>query len=284
MKRARDASEGAADQSLARGSLEVVRDATLGGPDALGAPALRVYLPQGYGDPSNASARYPVLYLHDGQNVFDRGGSGVALTWGVDVALDKLIAQRSIDPWIVVAIDHRNEHRIGDYSPWPDPRLPIEARGARHAAFVAERVLPFVDATYRTRPDPASRAVGGSSLGGLMALYLGWTRRPLFSRVAALSPSVMWSHRQLFRFWSRKLANDGYPDPRIYLDVGSRELFVAGPVELEYGTDVREFRSHLEELGYTPDELRFVLDPAGGHDEGTWRRRIPAALRWLLAR
>lgn len=264
--------------------MALVRDPSLARADGLGSPALRVYTPPGYDDPAQRDARYPVLYLHDGQNVFDRGGSRARSTWGADATLDSLVAQGLIEPHIAVAIDHREEHRIADYSPWPDARLRFEPRGATSAAYLCDQVVPFVDGRYRTRASAEHRALAGSSLGGLMALYAGFARRDLFSRIGALSPSVMWCERQLFTLWSRRPTETAAEGPaRIYLDVGSREFFVAGHVELEYGTDVRDFHSHLESLGYGPDEVRFVLDPRGVHDERSWRRRLPAALRWLLA-
>jgi predicted alpha/beta superfamily hydrolase len=235
-----------------------------------------VYYPFSY--LTEPARRFPVLFLHDGQNVLDHPASEVSPSWGVNSCLDRLTERRSIEPWIVVALDHRGYDRIGDYSPWPDHRAPIAPAGAEHAAFFADELVPFIDRNLRTLPAPAHRAVGGSSLGGLMALYLGWSRPDVFGRVLALSPSVMWGERQLARFWSLH-----GPPSRFYLDVGSRERFDAGDFQLHYGVEVREFAAHLRMLGYGEEELRFVLDPRGEHSEADWRRRLPAALRWLLA-
>ena len=256
-----------------RGEIEILEDLRFHPGD--GPRTLRIYYPFAYrADPTR---HFPVLYLHDGQNAFDHPASEVSPTWGVNTALDRLIDRRDLDPWVVVALDHRGHDRIGDFSPWPDPRAPVAPAGAEHAAFVAEELIPFIDRNLRTLAAPEHRAIGGSSLGGLMALYLGWSRPDLFCRVAALSPSVMWGDCQLARFWSLR-----GPPARVYLDVGSRELFDAGSFQLHYGVEVREFAAHLRMLGYGEDELRFVLDPRGEHSESDWRRRLPAALRWLL--
>lgn len=257
-----------------RGQIEILRDLRFSPGD--GPRTVRVYLPAAY--QAEPTRRFPVLYLHDGQNVLDHPQSEVSPTWGVDSCLDRLVERQDLAPWITVALDHRGFGRIRDYSPWPDPRAPIEPGGAEHAAFVAGALVPFIDRNLRTLPGAEHRAIGGSSLGGLMALYLGWSRPDLFGRVLALSPSVMWGESQLARFWSLR-----GPATRLYLDVGSRELFDAGSFQLHYGVEVREFAAHLRMLGYREDELRFVLDPRGQHSEADWRRRLPAALRWLLA-
>jgi predicted alpha/beta superfamily hydrolase len=238
--------------------------------------ALRIYLPRAYTE--QHERRFPVLYLNDGQNVFDLPTPGAAVSWGADAALEGLVAQGGLGPWILVGVDHRGVDRIGDYSPWLDPRSEGNARGGAYAAFLVERLLPFIDRSFRTLPAREHRAIAGSSLGGLISLYAGWKYPEHFSRVGAFSPSVMWAGRQLFRFWSYRHT----PPLRIYLDVGSRELFQAGEILLEYGLDVREFYAHLQALGHGEDELRFVLDPRGDHSEAAWRRRLPAALRWLL--
>jgi predicted alpha/beta superfamily hydrolase len=259
--------------SRARGQVEILSDLRF--PGGTGC-TLRIYYPFSYR--AEPARRFPVLYLHDGQNVFDHPASEVYPSWGVNTALDRLIERRGVEPWLVVALDHRGAERVGDYSPWLDPRVPIAPGGAAHAAFVADELVPFIDRNLRTLPAPEHRAVGGSSLGGLIALYLGWSRPDVFRRVLALSPSVMWGERQLARFWSLR-----GPPSRIYLDVGSRELFDAGSFQLDYGIEVRDFVAHLRMLGHRDDELRFALDPQGQHTEADWRRRLPAALRWLLA-
>jgi predicted alpha/beta superfamily hydrolase len=119
----------------------------------------------------------------------------------------------------------------------------------------------------------------GSSLGGLISLYLGWKYPEVFGRIGALSPTVMWSYRKLFEAWrehSRRWT-------RIYLDAGSTEHIDAGRVALNYGEATREFYGHLKQLGYHDHEVLLVLEPGGQHHEKDWQRRLPFALRWLLS-
>ncbi len=240
---------------------------------------VRVYLPASYRD--EPSRRFPVLYLHDGQNLFDGGERGPSEAWGVDSTLDALTMRGALAPWIVVAVDHRGVHRIGDYSPWPDPRLDFEPSAARYGAFVLDELMPLIDHELRTLPGPVTTAMGGSSLGGLVSLYLAFRHPERIRRVVAMSPSVMWGSRGLFNLWTERRP------ARLYLDVGAREMFAAGTFgldfDLDYGSEVPAFAAHLRQLGHGPDELLFVVDPDGEHHEWSWRRRLPAALAWSLA-
>lgn len=240
---------------------------------------VRIYLPDEYA--SEPSRLFPVLYLQDGQNVFDRSGGGAAVAWGADSALARLSRDPSVGPWIAVAVDHRGVERLADYSPWDDARLGAPARGARYAAFVARELVPRIERTLRARPERDARAIVGSSMGGLAALFVAWRYPEVFARVAALSPSVMWADGLLALHWNAPVE----PPVKIYLDAGADEHFRAGPVELDYGRAAREFCAHLRARGYDdPAALRLVLEPGGQHSESDWRRRLPAALAWLLRR
>ncbi len=229
---------------------------------------LRVYAP-------TSARRLPVIYLHDGQNVFDADAE-VSPSWGVDVALDAWIASGGA-PFIAVGIDHRGVERIGDDSPWPDATSDARPRGTAYAAFVADEATAFVDARYPTIASPDARVIAGSSLGGLMALYLGARHPQSFRRIAAFSPTTMWGGDALFGVW-----NETTPRPlRLYLDVGAKERFESGDTVLDYGGEVPRFAEHLRALGYG-DALRLVVDEAGEHCEADWRRRFVDALPFLL--
>ena len=236
---------------------------------------VRVWLPDAYD--SNSARRFPVLYLHDGQNLFARTDSALPLTWEVDLAMEGLIDE-GLEPWIVVGIDHRGESRLSDYSPWDSPAERVQGHGPRYAAFVTEHLKPQMDRGLRTRPEPKWTAVGGSSMGGLISLYLGLTRPDVFGRVAPLSPSVMWAERRLFAEWT------SHVPLRVYLDAGAREQIVREGRGYDYGGSVRAFHEQLKKLGYGSKDLKAVFERGGAHSEADWRRRLPAALRWLLAR
>lgn len=256
-----------------KGELQILRDVR-SGPEGV-ARTIRIYTPEAC---RRRPAPFPVVYMHDGQNLFDEPLSGDAMTWGVDEALEMLVDEGVLEPWIVVAVDHRGVERIADDSPWDEPRASVRGRGAAYGAFVAEQLKPWIDTRYPTRREPEWTATVGSSLGGLMALYLGLAYPDRFGRIGALSPSVMWSERGLFHHWRRHSRRYS----RIYIDAGERERFEADGISLDYGAGARAFHAHLASLGYGEHELQLVLDPEGQHTEGDWRRRLPFALAWLL--
>ena len=132
---------------------------------------LRVWLPPGYGDPGNAQ-RYPVLYLNDGQNLFDQATAFAGVEWQVDETAERLIRESSIPPMIIVGIDNAQSERMREYVPYLTFNPPIlRPLGKRYPEFLAREVMPFVQQTYRTAKGPEHTGLGGSSLGGLISLY-----------------------------------------------------------------------------------------------------------------
>jgi len=236
---------------------------------------VRIYTPDGYDQ--RPDARYPVLYMHDGQNVFAHPESARFDTWCANETMDWLSREGRIEPWLIVAVDH-GPGRLEDFSPWDHPQVNVVARGSMYADFVVHHLKPYVDRVYRTRQGPEWTATMGSSMGGLMALYLGWRYPDVFGRIGGVSPTVMWSDGRLFQQWTRHTRKWS----RIYLDAGATERFLFAGVDLDYGHGTREFFRHLKRLGYADHELRLVLEPGGQHSEVDWRRRLPGALQWLL--
>jgi predicted alpha/beta superfamily hydrolase len=220
-----------------------------------------------------------VLVLLDGQNLFSRSRAGDYGTWAADDAMEALVARGAIAPWAVVGVDHRGVDRIADDSPWPDARMAMQARGELFARFLVEDLPAWIGRHLPVGAAPTRRALGGSSLGGLMALYVAWRHPLAYGDVAAFSPSVMWSDGRLAASWTTR----GEAPRRLYLDSGLHERFDGGGFVLDYGAAVRDFGQHLRGLGWGDDALRVVLDPAGRHDETSWGRRFPDAMRWLLA-
>src|SRR5437868_15552107 len=154
-----------------------------------------VYLPPGYRRFSRK--RYPVLYLHDGQNVFDAATSFSGVEWGVDETAERLIRQKLIEPLIIVAIANTGEERVHEYAP---TRGVIDAKAKRkkrskglarkYGKFLIQELKPFIDSKYRTKPEAEFTGLGGSSLGGLLVMTLGLWFSNVFSRLAVMSPSV----------------------------------------------------------------------------------------------
>ncbi|MDY7225965.1 alpha/beta hydrolase [Hyalangium rubrum] len=236
---------------------------------------LRIYTPDGYD--AQSEHRYPVLYMHDGQNVFAHPESALYDTWCTNRVLEGMVSEGRLEPWIIVAVDS-GPGRLREYSPWEGPHGHQEGQGARYARFVVEELKPYVDRTYRTRSGAEWTGTMGSSLGGLISLYLGWKYPEVFGRIGALSPTVMWHQHKLFGEWTAHTQRWS----RIYLDAGSTEHIDAGDVPLNYGEATREFYGHLKRLGYHDHEVILVLEPGGQHHERDWQRRLPFAMRWLL--
>jgi predicted alpha/beta superfamily hydrolase len=236
---------------------------------------VRIYTPEGYDE--HGAHRYPVLYMHDGQNVFAHPESALFDTWCTNRALEALVHEGRLEPWLIVAVDS-GMGRMYEYSPWDGPLTRGGARGELYARFMVEQLKPYVDSVYRTRPGAEWTGTMGSSLGGLISLYLGWKYPEVFGRIGALSPTVMWSNGRLFDEWKAHSLRWS----RIYLDAGSTEHIDAAGVALNYGEATRDFYGHLKRLGYHDHEVILVLEPGGQHHELAWQRRLPFALRWLL--
>lgn len=239
------------------------------------ARTIRIYTPDAY--ELEPDRRFPVLYLHDGQNVFAHPDSARYETWCANSVLEQLAGEGRMEPWILVGIDS-GPGRMSEYSPFDEPRVNVEGRGDVYARFIVETLKPYVDHAYRTRPGAEWTATMGSSMGGLISLWLGLKYPHVFGRIGALSPTVMWGHRQLFRHFRT------HPRSwtRIYLDAGAHEQIQVDNITLDYGEATRDFYFHLRSLGYGDHEVFLVLEPGGEHDEKAWQRRLPLAFRWLM--
>lgn len=238
-----------------------------------------VYLPPSY-SPGD-SWRYPCLYLHDGQNVFDAKTSAFGVEWGVDEAAECLILQRKMEPIIIVAVSN-TPARIAHYTPFPDHQGG-GGEGKLYRLFMTHELKPWIDKQYPTRSGANATAVAGSSLGGLSSLYLSWTRPDVFGMVAALSPSLWWAGRRLITCIG---GDDGSKRPhKIWLDMGTEE---STQDDNENGVpdvldDLRTLRAVLVYHGYRLDEDLFYREvPGGGHDETAWGQRIADVLTTLF--
>ncbi|HEX6083668.1 MAG TPA: alpha/beta hydrolase-fold protein [Thermoanaerobaculia bacterium] len=229
-----------------------------------------VYLPAGYDERDDR--RYPVLYLHDGQNLFDAERAYVPGNhWRVQDAADQAIGERTVAPIIIVGIDHAGPARIDEYTPVRDRKHSGGGRAADYARFLIEELKPAIDARYRTLTDAENTGVGGSSLGGLISLYLALHHRDVFGRAAVMSPSVWWSERAILEDTE---AYDA-PPPRMWLDIGGRE----GTEALQ---DARTLRDRIAAKGWNQETFRFFEDRRGDHSERAWARRIRQALEFLF--
>lgn len=229
-----------------------------------------VYLPPGYDE--RDARRYPVLYLHDGQNIFDRATS-VGEEWRVDETAQAMITAGEIEPIIIVGIYNTGEHRIDEYA----PTLREDKGGGGHADDYGRMLLmelkPLIDRTYKTLPSATNTAIGGSSLGGLLTMHLGLRHPTAFGKLAVLSPSIWWDDRVIVREVEKLGAK--LPE-RIWLDAGTNE----GPDVIE---DTRALRDALVAKGWTEgDDLMYTEAEGAEHNESSWGDRVAAVLKFLF--
>lgn len=233
-----------------------------------------VWLPPGYNEPANATRRYPVLYLHDGQNVFEQL-PGVPGEWQADETATRLIAEQAIEPVIIVAIPHSGPNRIAEYIPAECGFTDFEADGEGYVEFLCREVVPRVDAAFRTDARPERRAVGGASLGGLISLYAAMRRPDVFDLALVESPAVYQRGQGLWR--------DLYPEdadwPRVvFIAAGGRE----SSTPERSAAYLEQARGLIERVEARSTVVRAIVDPEAAHNESAWAARFDVALTTLF--
>jgi predicted alpha/beta superfamily hydrolase len=231
---------------------------------------LLVLRPPGYD--ADASRRYPVLYLHDGQNVFDKATS-VGEEWRVDETAMGLITAGAIEPLIIVGIYNTGEHRIDEYTPTVDAEKKHGGKADQYGRMLIEEIKPFIDREYRTRSDPGSTGLAGSSLGGLLTLHLGIRHPQVFGKIAALSASVWWDKKVILKEVGEL---PGKLPLRIWLDAGTQE-------GEEVIADSRALRDALVAKGWVVGQDLIYIEAEGAqHNEASWGSRVDSVLRFLF--
>jgi predicted alpha/beta superfamily hydrolase len=244
---------------------------------------LRVWLPPGYDDPANQSRSYPVFYLNDGQNLFEAAISFTGVEWQVDETADRLIRAGAIPPLIVVGIDNASKDRLREYMPHRSLHpmmlrsMTLRVQGRRYPDFLIKEVMPFVARNYRLASGPENTGLGGSSLGGLIAVYTSAASRGVIGRLLVESPSLWAANRQILRE-SRKVTH--WPE-RIFLACGTAE---AGRADKNQSVvdDVRELAGIMRHAGVSENRLRVLIEEGATHNESAWARRFPDALEFLF--
>ncbi|MEP7078876.1 MAG: alpha/beta hydrolase-fold protein [Chthoniobacterales bacterium] len=232
-----------------------------------------VYLPRGY---RSTQDRYPVLYLLDGQNVFDAATAFGGVEWGVDETAQRLIRDKLLAPLIIVAVANTGEHRIHEYAPTRgriDSGRRKRSKGMlRHyGQFLIEELKPFIDRKYRTRVEAESTGLGGSSLAGLATLALGLWFPNVFTRLAVMSPSIWWHECAIYGMLDQLYER---PPLKIWLDTGTHE---------EGWERARVLRDLLVEKGWRLyDDLHYLEAEGADHSERAWAARVDPVLRFLF--
>ena len=244
---------------------------------------LLVYLPPSYAQSS--SQRYPVLYMQDGQNLFDNATS-FAGEWGVDEVMEELARKKGLEA-IIVGIPNAGPMRLAEYSPFPDSQMG-GGQGDDYVAFVAHTIKPIIDRDFRTLPDKPNCGIMGSSMGGLISLYAFFHCPQAFGFAGVMSPSLWFGHGRILTY----VQDADYHPGKIYLDVGTREhgddddwsgVFSRRTRSRKYYARVRYLKRMLVNKGYRPiHDILYVEEKWANHNEAAWRRRLPKALEFFI--
>ena len=238
-----------------------------------------VYLPPSY---TMSSKRYPVLYMHDGQNLFDHATS-YAGEWLVDETLEDLARNEGLEA-IVIGISNNGAKRLDEYSPFVDHTYG-GGQGNHYVSFIANTLKPLIDHEFRTLPQRRKTGIIGSSMGGLISLYAFFHREDIFGFAGAMSPSLWFAKGAIYGY----IQTASYLPGKVYLDAGTRELggsphAVAQRRESRrYYAGVRRMKRLLLNKGYRPiRDILYVEEQWARHSEEAWARRLPRALRFFL--
>jgi predicted alpha/beta superfamily hydrolase len=232
-----------------------------------------VYVPPGYDQ--HPERTYPVLYMHDGQNLFDPRTSFIpGRTWQIREQADEAIRAGEVEPLIIVGIYNTGDRRLSEYTHERDWQMG-GGEADMYGLTLTREIMAWIAKQYRARTDRESTGLGGSSLGGLVTLYLGLRHAELFGKLAVMSPSVWWNHKSILGYLNER-APQIWDRPKLWLDVGDKE----GKRTVH---DVETLNRRLKANHWTPGEtLHFEKVHGGTHDEASWARRVRPMLRFLF--
>ncbi|MDD3842082.1 MAG: alpha/beta hydrolase-fold protein [Candidatus Izemoplasmatales bacterium] len=243
---------------------------------------LHIYLPNGY-DFKNTS--YPVLYMHDGHNLFDIETSAFNASWNVHYALDEIEKQTALN-MIVVGIDSPSDQRFDEYSPWINNNMKeyisylkapsYGGEGEIYLQWIVSELKPWIDANFRTIVNKTFMA--GSSMGGLISIYAGCRFPNVFLAVGAFSPAIWFAETEFLNY----VKNNGSSIKSVYLDVGTNETSdpACDSFPKIYLLGARKLYEIL--LNNKIEHLIYFEDEGGTHSEKAWEQRFPRFARWLL--
>ncbi|HSY67736.1 MAG TPA: alpha/beta hydrolase-fold protein [Edaphobacter sp.] len=230
-----------------------------------------VYLPPQY--LKQEDRRFPVFYLQDGQNLFDGRTSYITgRTWNANTTADRLTEEGKIEPVILVGVANTGLRRMAEYTPTRDFKMG-GGEGRSYGRLLMEELKPLIDRTYRTLGDGKNTGLGGSSLGGLISLYLGFAHPEVFGKIAVMSPSLWWDHRSILNTINDQATR---PDLRIWLDMGTAE-------GVRHLRDADMLERLLLKRGWRSGvDLAYVKAQGAVHDERAWSDRFGDVLRFLF--
>jgi enterochelin esterase-like enzyme len=253
-----------------------------GGPGSArdGVRDVLVWLPPGYDDAKNSGVSYPVLYMHDGQNVFEQL-PGVPGEWRADETAQELVTRGQATAMIIVGVPHSGTGRISEYLPVPALEG-VTPQGEEHIEWLLREVMPRVERAFRVKQGSENTAVGGSSLGAVISLYAAAKHPGTFGMVLAESLPLRTGAHQA---WSQFLDSVDQWPRKVYLGVGGAETGTDAANAARnkaYVDAVRELDARLEKAGLGPDRRLLQVDAQATHTEEAWAKRLPLALRFLF--
>lgn len=228
-----------------------------------------IYLPPDY--QTNLNKRYPVLYMHDGQNLFDVKNTAFGTEWQVDESLNNLFQQGDYG-CIVIGIDN-SANRLDEYSPWVNPQYG-GGQGDEYVDFIVKNLKPYVDANYRTLSTRQSTGIMGSSMGGLISMYAFSERQDVFSKAGIFSPAFWFKRDSINRFVATHTRKG---NARVYFLAGAQES-----TSVNVAQDVQQVSNSMNTAGFLSTEKLSKISPDGEHSEWFWAREFSEAYKWLF--
>jgi len=256
-------------KSTYTGNIKLIKD--FYSPELKNSRNIIIYLPPDY---ESSTERYPVLYMHDGQNIFDAATSFSGVEWGADESAEELIKNGLLQPIIIVGIYNTGAERMNEYSPWIDENYG-GGKGDLYAQFIVNTLKPYIDSNFRTLSGRENTAILGSSMGGLISLYIGIEHNDVFSKIGAMSPSVWFANRKLLEYANQAKVDDF---TMIYVDIGTAE----GQNPVAHLNNTRELYKSLVKKANV--DVMYLEDRNAAHSEGAWAKRLPEVLLFFFGK
>ncbi|MDD4796917.1 MAG: alpha/beta hydrolase-fold protein [Eubacteriales bacterium] len=247
---------------------------------------VRVYLPASYDEGDDT---YPVLYLQDGQNLYDDALSFSGHSWRVGQAMAELEHAGATRGIVVVGVDHGDKRRADEYNPWKNyffgqadgSNLVMGGLGDAYADFLAETLKPLIDRRYRTRPGKQSTAIAGSSFGAVISLYTALKYAQTYACAGVFSAATWLAEAQMLDFiQTRRLP----AAQRYFIHTGTREGDGKSPADFDnvYIQNAQNLRDTLLACGVNADDIHFALHEGDHHHEKAWARHFPTFVEWAF--
>lgn len=262
---------------------------------------IQIWLPPGYD--TNKKEKYPVLYMHDGQNVFDKGNAGFGVAWGADGTAEKLIKEGKVKPFIIVTAAHGDSLRYMEYFPEKAAKnftdednkvfkqlsekmnVQVNWLADEYLQFMIRELKPYIDKNYRTLPDAKNTSVCGSSMGGLISMYGICEYPEVFGQAACVSthwPLLFDNNNMHPSEAVRTYMKDHLPSPtnhRIYFDYGTETLDQYYEVHQKMVDEIMQAKGFTEGTNWVTRKFE-----GASHDEQSWQDRMDVILEFLYGK